>query len=127
MFKDAAILYALLALPHTLAKSFKEDQNVSNNNARLRYKDWLHADIEKASSFPIGLYGMCWPMAVLGASLYDGSTAMQGTLLSWLQEVERNQYAASGPVTLQKILPEFWFSRKSGWEDCFHKPFQILA
>ncbi len=126
-FKAAIILYALLSLPQNLAQSFRRAEVANGQNSRLHYRNTLVKAVTTASALPLGMAGMCWPLAVLGVSLYDGTPDEQACIIGWLRDMESLSGVASGPVTLQQLLPEFWASGKRGWEDCFYKLSQVAA
>ncbi|PMB72552.1 hypothetical protein BM221_002658 [Beauveria bassiana] len=127
VFQATTILYALLSLPHALAQPFRRVEAARGRNARRHYRRVLIDSIEKASKVRMGLAGMCWPLAVLGAALHDGAPEEQAVVMGWLREMETLSTVASGPILLQKLLPAFWASGKRGWEDCFDKLSQIAA
>ncbi|EJP62869.1 C6 finger domain protein [Beauveria bassiana ARSEF 2860] len=127
VFQATTILYALLSLPHALAQPFRRVEAARGRNARRHYRRVLIDSIEKASKVRMGLAGMCWPLAVLGAALHDGAPEEQAAVMGWLREMETLSTVASGPILLQKLLPAFWASGKRGWEDCFDKLSQIAA
>ncbi|OAA72817.1 C6 zinc finger domain protein [Akanthomyces lecanii RCEF 1005] len=127
VFKATTILYALLSLPQNLAQPFCRAEFANGRDPRLHYRDVLATAITKASTVQFGMAGMCWPLAVLGVSLYDGTPEEQAGVIGWLKDMEKVPTVASGPVTLQQMLPEFWASGKRGWEDCFYKLSQVAA
>lgn len=127
VFKAATILYAQLSLPQELAQPFRRVEFTKGRDPRLHYRDVLAAAITKASTVQFGMAGMCWPLAVLGVSFCDGTLDEQAGVIGWLKDLEKLPTVASGPVTLQQMLPEFWTSGKSGWEDCFYKLSQVAA
>ncbi|XWW96046.1 hypothetical protein V2A60_004016 [Cordyceps javanica] len=127
VFKATTILYALLSLPGSLVKPFRRAEAANGRDTRLHYRNMLFSAITKASAVKIGMAGMCWPLAVLGVALYDGSPEEQDRVLWWLRDMESLETVSSGPVMLQKLLPAFWNSGKRGWEDCYYGLFQIAA
>lgn len=127
IFQAAAVLYALTSLPEELARAFCLDGTNGARNTRLHYRRILLNEIKKARSVPNGLSGMCWPVAVLGVSLFDAAPDEQAAVLGWLKNMEMLHTLGSAPVNLQELLAKFWASGKCGWEDCFPKLSQVAS
>ncbi|KAJ6790136.1 hypothetical protein PWT90_05311 [Aphanocladium album] len=127
VFKAATILYGILSLPDNLSQAFCREHTLDNQDARLYWRGILLQAITEAHSIPTGMMGMCWPLAVLGASLHDSTQEEQNTVSGWLRDMELVHILGSAPVTLQGILTNYWASGKRGWENCFDRLYQIAA
>lgn len=126
-FKAATILYALMSLPDTLSQPFRNVETTDAQASFLYYRRQLQEALNKAKSIPLAMYGMCWPTAVLGVAVHDGTAEEQTAVLDMLGQIQASFGAGAGAATLQHRLPEFWASGKNGWEDCFDRPFQIMS
>lgn len=126
-FKSATLLYGLISLPDRLSQSFHISERVGRQGSLMYYREELMKGLQEASAIPSAVYGMCWPAAVLGVAVHNGTAEEQAALLDILQQIKVCFVAGAGPATLLERLPEFWAEDSNGWEDCFYKPFQVMS
>lgn len=125
-FKTAMILYAVLSLPKKLAQPFIDDRRGSRH-ARLYYRSALWTAIFHTNDIPSPRSTMGWPLAVLGASYWDGPAQDQAVILHELDDIRYGvPGVTSAPVALSQTLYTFWQSGKTRWDDCFTRPISVL-
>lgn len=132
LFKTALTLYAIMSFPRRLAAAFTTASRTGAADASSRVTD---KEIVEARCFYrdqlFDLYSEAWTVltprslgwlaAVLGAAAVDNAE-QQCQVLRWLGELCRLPANDGGPLNLMSLLPEFWASGRTGWDDCFYKP-----
>lgn len=126
VFKTAVTLFAFLALPRVLSRPFLSVEATHGTDPRIHHRSVLTRLLVEAYATRLEKDGWCWPLAVLGVALHDGTAAEQAAVLGLLDEISAPG-AYCGPAMLSILLPEFWASGKTGWDDCFRKASQVLA
>lgn len=127
IFKSATLLYGLISLPDHLSQSFHISKRAGRQDSLIYYREELMKALQEASAIPSALYGLCWPTAVLGVAVHNGTAEQQAAVLDILEQIKVGFMPGAGPATLLERLPEFWTEDRNGWEDCFYKPFQVMS
>lgn len=127
IFKSATLLYGLISLPDCPSQSFHISKRAGRQDSLMYYREELMKGFKEASAIPSAVYGLCWPAAVLGVAVHNGTAEEQAAVLDILEQIKVCFVAGAGPATLLERLPEFWAEDRNGWEDCFYKPFQVMS
>lgn len=100
---------------------------LSCEKSRLAFRQKLMREVcEATENKAIKIY-LAWPLAVLGAALFDGSASDRTTVEQCLLKIRVPPQTYCGPTTSLTKLRAFWTSGKRGWEDCFDEPCSVLA
>lgn len=128
LFKTAAILYGLLALPWDLARPLAGPhwENAKTAEAARRWYRKALLNILGPTAKRIQATLLAWPVAVLGAAYADGPEDEQEMILDQLRAMLRMEDVLSGPGTMLELFPAYWASGTVGWEECYYKPTQVL-
>lgn len=130
LFKSAATLYGMLSL--SLYKpSIAADKVDSSAEAydiqRISQRGYLLSLIREGMYILTSTTPLCWPLAVAGVALADGTAAEQTTVIECLQRICLAPETYRGPMVLLSRLQQFWSSGMAGWEDCFDRPYTVLG
>ncbi|RYP76215.1 hypothetical protein DL769_003686 [Monosporascus sp. CRB-8-3] len=82
--------------------------------------------LKQALSIPHLRNCLMWPLIVLGARAVYESADDREFVDEQLKELSRVGGTAL-PLTAEAALKRFWASGKTGWDDCFDKPYIFLA
>ena len=132
-FKTATQLYGILSLPPTLAIHFCQTRvdDISGNrlsDARKQLRARLIHYLDQIFRLDASLKYLCtWLVATLGAASHDASPREQERVLGYIENIRRQSGVDCGAATLVGIIPRFWESGKSAWDQCFYKPCQVLS
>lgn len=131
IFRIACILYFLLSLPEAItdpARARQRDPFVAGASPALlrsHYRRLLMGKLQAARGFRSRIFPFSWAVAVAGVACHDASVSERAELIELLRSIIAEPPWYRGPVTLLQILPRFWATGKTGWDDCFYKPFQV--
>ncbi|RYP38858.1 hypothetical protein DL767_002420 [Monosporascus sp. MG133] len=82
--------------------------------------------LKQALAFPHLRHCLMWPLIVAGARAVYGSADDRKFVDEQLKELSRVGGTAL-PLTARAALKRFWASGKTGWDDCFDKPYIFAA
>ncbi|RYO92582.1 hypothetical protein DL766_008738 [Monosporascus sp. MC13-8B] len=82
--------------------------------------------LKEALEFPHLRHCLMWPLIVSGARAVYGSADDRKFVDEQLKELSRAGGTAL-PLTAKAALNRFWASGKTGWDDCFDKPYIFAA
>lgn len=108
-FKLAAMLYAVQTLPHPAATMI--DRQTCCQDLLALLKVMIHRRRCQTT--------LSWPLAILGASLFDASRTEQEIILDCLSVVQQGPLSCAANMATKVKLIRFWRSGKMGWEDCW--------
>lgn len=69
---------------------------------------------------------MMWPLIVAGVEAADASAAIRTFVDEQLTEMSRD-LGTPLPLLAKGVLKRFWASGKTGWDDCFDKPYAFVT
>lgn len=130
IYKASAALYGILTLSlhrRSNLASTSDGSAESYNIRRIRLRDYLVKLIGEGMQTLPSLTPLCWPLAVTGVALADGTTAEQTLVINYLHVICATPETYRGPVLLIPRLQQFWLSGMSNWEDCFNQPCTVLG
>ncbi|RYP02516.1 hypothetical protein DL764_005760 [Monosporascus ibericus] len=82
--------------------------------------------LKQALKYPHLKYCLMWPLIVAGARAVYGSADDRKFVDEQFKELSRVGGTAL-PLTARAALKRFWASGKTGWDDCFDKPYIFAA
>lgn len=132
-FKTATQLYGILSLPPTLAIHFCPTRADEISGDRLRdgrknLRARLLRCLDQISRLDATRKYLCtWLVATLGVASHDASAREREHVLGYIENVRRQSGVDCGAATLLGIIPRFWESNKTAWDQCFYKPCQVLS
>lgn len=132
-FQAATILYFLLSLPDNLTRRafLSLCQNAGSkpdlSSLRRYYRSVILADLQGARGSFKQPSSLAWPASVLGIASYDSPLRDRTLVLEYLQTCAVEQDADCGAATMLDMLPDFWESGKTTWEDFYYKPLQMIT
>jgi hypothetical protein len=126
VYKSATILYAILSLPSPAGLSRKRsDQTIMKKTSA---SNRLFGELKEAMATLKPNLSMCWPLAVLGASLvHNGCSEARIFVEKSLRSISRTPQVYYGPTMCLVKLMAFWASGKVGWNNCFDEPCSVMA
>ncbi len=130
IYKSSATLYGIMSLSlHKRSKLTSVDDSTTEayNLQRIRHRDYLLRLISQGMQILPSLTPLCWPLAVTGVALADGTVAEQTMVINYLYCICAVPETYRGPMLLIPRLQQFWSSGMSGWEDCFNQPCTVLG
>lgn len=99
-----------------------------HRGARVRYRSCLFRLFRVATVEILEAGGLMWPAAVLGVAFHGQRHMEEQTIL--LDYIGRQRGAPSsenGAACLYDKLVLFWSSNKSGWNQCFYEPTNVMT
>ncbi|KAM0668102.1 hypothetical protein MY8738_000861 [Beauveria namnaoensis] len=127
VFKCSVALYAILSLPPPPSVSiFEVLESWAIIRAELRQE--LMQLMREALGVLRSKAALCWPVAVAGVAVADGSDEDRELVLSTFRDSEGEPMECFYvPKHYIEKLRGFWASGKRGWEDCWDEPFAPMA
>ncbi|KAM3554906.1 hypothetical protein MY1884_005881 [Beauveria asiatica] len=127
IFKCSVALYAILSLPPPPSVSrFEVLESWAKSKIELRRE--LMQLMREALGFLRSKAALCWPVAVAGVAVADGSDEDRELVLSTFQDSQGEPMECFYvPKHYVEKLRGFWASGKRGWEDCWDEPFAPMA
>lgn len=132
IYKSATTLYAVLSLPPPpiISRTHGPSQAASEasyKRSKIAARERLFQETVEAMATLKPNLSLCWPLAVLGASLIDGESPERTFVEKSLRTISRTPQVYYGPtMSLVKLLA-FWKSGKTGWDECFDEPCSVMA
>lgn len=122
MYQCSCVLYCIFSLQdHFILPCSPEMQST-----RQAYGDILFSLMEEAlGSFYVGKF-MAWPLIVAGVEAAHRPKGVQRKVAAALEVFSVNT-GISTPLVARTMLERFWASGKTGWDDCFDRPFALVV
>ncbi|KAI1112429.1 hypothetical protein F5Y14DRAFT_272629 [Nemania sp. NC0429] len=130
IYQSAAVLYCIISL-QGLSQSqsqsrpqLPEDSEALARTLRTHYTRLL---LDLKPAFQHANFKSCflWPLVVAGACAARGTAFEQAFVADLLSESVAD-VGNSIPLLARKVLAAFWESGKTGWDDCFDKPYLCI-
>ncbi|OAA69829.1 C6 zinc finger domain protein [Cordyceps fumosorosea ARSEF 2679] len=127
VFKCSIALYANLSLPPPTSQSTPEVLK-SWASRRIALREELLQLMRESFAILPSKAALCWPVAVAGVAVADGSEEDKVFIVSTFQtEQDKVPECWYVPKFYIEKLRGFWASGKLGWEDCWDEPFAPMA
>lgn len=92
---------------------------------RVQHRDHLMVLLDDGLKSTLLKRNLPWPLIVAGFEAAEGSETEQTFVARWLEEQSR-ELGSSLPLVAKSVLARFWCSQKTGWDDCFDRPYAFL-
>lgn len=122
IYQCAVMLYCMLSLEQALASTVplvKLHRIYGDRLLRL-----LSRALSESSPVPRVHYFIVWPVAVAGVEAARRGPGTQSLVDAYLTRMSRQAGTCSAFVT-QTALRDFWASGRTGWDECFCKPYAL--
>lgn len=121
IYQSAAVLYCILSLQNL---SVLPDSEALARTVHTHYNRLL---LDLKPAFQHTNFKSCffWPLVVAGACAVRGTAFEQAFITDLLSESVMD-VGSSIPLLARKVLTAFWESGKTGWDDCFDKPYLFI-
>ncbi|KAM3508353.1 hypothetical protein MY11210_006752 [Beauveria gryllotalpidicola] len=126
VFKCSVALYAILSLPPPSVSISEVLESWAIRKTELRQE--LMQLMREALGVLRSKAALCWPVAVAGVAVAEGSDEDRDLVLStFLDSQGEPMESFYVPKHYMEKLRGFWASGKRGWEDCWDEPFAPMA
>ncbi|KAI0554705.1 hypothetical protein F4679DRAFT_233811 [Xylaria curta] len=119
--QSAAVLFCILSLQHVLLLP----ESIELSRILRTHYDRLLLDLKEGYQCVNFKNCFFWPLVVAGAAAVRGTAFERSFIADTMRDSVKDMGSAM-PLLARKVLMTFWGSGKTGWDDCFNKPYLFV-
>ncbi|KAK5988068.1 Phomenoic acid biosynthesis cluster-specific transcriptional regulator-like protein [Cladobotryum mycophilum] len=119
IFRSAVAVYGNLTVPCIYSAC-------DCQKLREFHRDNLFHLIRTVVNYPVHAVSIFWPLVVAGVAARTGDE--RGLIGEHILSIVHGIYNhGTGPIVALAVLRKFWESGKTEWDECFDRPYSIMA